>query len=174
MTKFEKYHPILTEHYTLDWLTTASLKDAQHLLVQLPLTATVNRDYTQTAHFLQQNMLAIMRNQRLLWGITARVAARLQGIAQIEPQQQQARLLISPTPQLSVPDQARLFQEILLRLSAFSFVELALTSVVLNTAELTQVQATILAEQGFVLAPDQQTWRLDRQVTLSGNVGKTD
>ncbi|WP_461219501.1 hypothetical protein [Lapidilactobacillus salsurivasis] len=85
MTKFEKYHPILTDHYTLDWLTNAPLKNSHALLQQLPQLAAQTSDYAHTAQFIQGQMLAIMKNQRLLWGITQRSTGALVGVARILP-----------------------------------------------------------------------------------------
>ncbi|MFC6314607.1 hypothetical protein ACFQHW_03380 [Lapidilactobacillus achengensis] len=87
MTKFEKYHPILTDHYTLDWLTNSPLKNSHALLQQLPQLAAQTSDYAHTAQFIQGQMLAIMKNQRLLWGITQRSTGALVGVARILPRQ---------------------------------------------------------------------------------------
>jgi hypothetical protein len=80
---FEKYHPIMSVHYTMDWLTMAKLKEV-FALRQDPEIARgqerpVDTVIGDTAHYVNRAMALVMRNQALLYGVQDRATGRLMG-----------------------------------------------------------------------------------------------
>jgi hypothetical protein len=76
MQNFEKYHPIMSRHYTLDWLTAFKLKEIYALRRELDVAEAqqrpVDADITVSAHFVNRAMALVMGNQALLYGIRSR------------------------------------------------------------------------------------------------------
>lgn len=76
MQNFEKYHPIMSRHYTLDWLTAFKLKEIYALRRDLDVAEAqqrpVDADITVSAHFVNRAMALVMGNQALLYGIRSR------------------------------------------------------------------------------------------------------
>lgn len=76
MQNFEKYHPIMSRHYTLDWLTTFKLKEIYTLRRELDVAEAQQRpidaDITVSAHFVNRAMALVMGNQALLYGVRTR------------------------------------------------------------------------------------------------------
>ena len=66
MTKFELYHPILTPHYQLNWLTQFKVKDVNTLRRRL----TAHESMIETANYVNREMSTVMNDQALTWGIS--------------------------------------------------------------------------------------------------------
>jgi hypothetical protein len=74
MTSFEKFHPVLTAHYTLDWLTQTPVKQIDDLFSQ-PVVTTVKAEQLPTAILetvkrVNRVMQKVMNGTELTWGIT--------------------------------------------------------------------------------------------------------
>ncbi|KRM87093.1 GNAT family N-acetyltransferase [Lacticaseibacillus thailandensis] len=83
MAIFEKYHPIMSVHYTMDWLTQAKLKEV-FILRHDPEIARgqerpVDANIGETAHFVNRAMALVMRNQALLYAVLDRSTGSLLG-----------------------------------------------------------------------------------------------
>lgn len=159
MTQFEKYHPLLTEHYTLDWLTSTPLKTAYQLLPKIS-SSYVWQNFSESAQFLNQTMLKIMRNEQLVWGITRRASHALVGVASLTE-------FNSGTVQLKVAglasdeEVAQVLRESLTYLTAFSFAEL-------NQQQINLVPpfppTALLTQLGYSYQADGDTWQIQRAV----------
>ena len=76
MQSFEKYHPIMSVHYTMDWLTTFKIKDIFQLRADRQIAAESGRGFdqkiTDTARYINRSMRLVMSNNALLYGIKDR------------------------------------------------------------------------------------------------------
>ena len=76
MQSFEKYHPIMSVHYTMDWLTTFKIKDIFQLRADRQIAAESGREFdqkiTDTARYINRSMRLVMSNNALLYGIKDR------------------------------------------------------------------------------------------------------
>ncbi len=83
MAIFEKYHPIMSAHYTMDWLTTFKAKDVlvmrQNVEIALAQGRPVDTGIADTAHFINRAMALVMGNKALLYGIRDRKTDELVG-----------------------------------------------------------------------------------------------
>lgn len=75
MPGFEKYHPVLTNHTRLDWLTTSSIKDVHELLVSDNIKTTQYENLhpeniLATVNLVSGIMREIMNDNQLTWGIS--------------------------------------------------------------------------------------------------------
>ncbi|WP_244055374.1 hypothetical protein [Ligilactobacillus pabuli] len=62
----KNYRPVMTTHYTLDWLNAFKLKDIHHLReVELQQ----RQPLVQTASFVNQAMSQLMHGKTAIWGI---------------------------------------------------------------------------------------------------------
>lgn len=139
MISFEKYHPIMSLHYTLDWLTNSNLKAVHALRAnrqQAELSGRkVDVDIPATAHYINQSMRLVMSNQALLYGITDRATKQFVGsicLWQFDADYSRAQL------RLEVADGANaeaLYQEILPRVIGFAFFELGLSELTMIVPE---------------------------------------
>ncbi|WP_390409076.1 GNAT family N-acetyltransferase [Lacticaseibacillus jixiensis] len=133
MAIFEKYHPLLSEHYTLDWLTAAKLKDVYALRADVTQAQQSGREVdasiTDTAHYVNRSMRLVMSNQALLYGIVERGSERFVGsvcLWQFDQARTQAQLRLETAPGVAAD---AVIQEILPRVIGFAFFELGLTSI---------------------------------------------
>ncbi|WP_125768012.1 hypothetical protein [Lapidilactobacillus wuchangensis] len=161
MEQFEKYHPLLTEHYTLDWLTTTSLKEVHQLLPKIS-SSYAWQNFSQSAQFLNQTMLTIMRNQQLVWGITRRSENTLVGVASLTHfTSEQVQLTLQPLPSdRHIP---QINQETLLYLTAFVLAELAIPKIILAAPFPAK---DLLTRLGYSYQADTNTWEIERAVQL--------
>ena len=149
MVAFEKYHPLLSERYTLDWLTASRLKDLHALRADPSVAAFSARQpdatITATARYVNQAMGAIMRNQALVYGITDRQSQTLVGsVALLAITDAQAQL------QLEVPQaDPAVYAEIIPRISSFAFFELELKTLTVDLPESDSLLRTQLLTFGF-------------------------
>lgn len=83
MAIFEKYHPIMSVHYTMDWLTLFKAKDVltmrQNLEIAKAQARPVDKTIGDTAHFINRAMALVMGNKALLYGIRDRQSDELVG-----------------------------------------------------------------------------------------------
>lgn len=74
MTSFEKFHPVLTAHLTLDWLTQTPVKSIDDLFSKPTITtAKAERMPSQildTVKEINHIMRRVMNGKELTWGIT--------------------------------------------------------------------------------------------------------
>lgn len=74
MTSFEKFHPVLTAHLTLDWLTQTPVKAIDDLFSKPTITtAKAEKMPTQildTVKAINHIMGRVMNDKELTWGIT--------------------------------------------------------------------------------------------------------
>ncbi|KRL62823.1 hypothetical protein FC85_GL001688 [Lentilactobacillus diolivorans DSM 14421] len=74
MTSFEKFHPVLTSHYTLDWLTQTPVKQVDNLYTN-PNISTVAAEklptqILDTVKRINHIMQKVMNDKQLTWGVT--------------------------------------------------------------------------------------------------------
>lgn len=81
MSQFEKYHPILTPHYTFDWLTKARVIDVFNLYQTSTPTATMETTATQINHIMRE----IFHDRQLIWGVTDRTTTKFVGQVALRP-----------------------------------------------------------------------------------------
>lgn len=143
---FEKYHPLLSTHYTLDWLTASKLKELHALRADAIQAALSDREtdaaFTQTARYVNHAMRLVMSNQALIYGVTDRQTHALAGsvaLLAIDPQLTQAQLQVESTPG---NDATTFYDEIIPRIVGFGFFELGLDTL---TASLPQAATPLSA-----------------------------
>lgn len=155
MAIFEKYHPLLSAHYTLDWLTTSKLKDVYTLRadpVQAALSArAVDDSPTSTAHYVNRAMHAVMGNQALIYGVTARAPHAFVGsvaLVHFDAERTHARLQVETL----ASDPEAFYAEIIPRVCGFAFFELGLTTVYADVPDHSAL-ATWLQANHFLKQP---------------------
>lgn len=133
MQIFEKYHPIMSRHYTLDWLTTFKLKEIYALRRESDVAQAqqrpVDADITASAHFVNRAMALVMSNQALLYGIRARQEDALLatfGFYGFSTDRKCATVRMASAKGAS----AEVLGEVLPRMIGFAVQELGLTSLV--------------------------------------------
>lgn len=97
MAQFERYHPIMTAHYQLDWLTQFKLTDINRLR-QLSNTG---ETVVETANYVNRQMSTIMQNQALIWGIQDKTSQQFNGIiglSKLTDKPREATLVLTLTP----------------------------------------------------------------------------
>ena len=74
MTSFEKFHPVLTAHLTLDWLTQAPVKSIDDLFSKESIkTAKAEKmpsEILDTVKNINHIMRLVMNGKELTWGMT--------------------------------------------------------------------------------------------------------
>lgn len=123
MSQFEKYHPILTAHFELDWLTQFRVNGINQLRRQNGH----DESMIETAEYVNRQMSAIMKDQALIWGIGRQnkdVFIGLFGFNLINRSQSTAQLVLEITHHA---DKARLFEELIPHMMTFAKAELQLT-----------------------------------------------
>lgn len=146
MAQFEKYHPILTAHYTLDWLTKARAIDVQTLDQQATSTTAA---LTTTAAQINQTMRLIFRDQQLIWGVTNRTTDQFVGrvgFAPIDLHNHQATLIVDL---LADAQTTATWTELYQRLVAFATAELQLKVLTVNLTSANPELEAILTRLGF-------------------------
>ncbi|MFC6181728.1 GNAT family N-acetyltransferase [Lactiplantibacillus daowaiensis] len=143
MTKFEKYHPILTPHYTFDWLTKSRVKDVWLLQQQANPAETM----LMTADMINQTMRDIFHDQKLVWGITDRQTDQFIGSASLTA-------LTTATPRLTVhlitaQATTAALTEIYTRLTAFATNELGVATLTVPLTPTDQLSTPILTKLGY-------------------------
>lgn len=76
MQKFARYRPFMTQHYTLDWLTSVKLKEVYALRHDGAIAAAQNREpdatIEATAHYVNRAMARVLSDQALLYAVSRR------------------------------------------------------------------------------------------------------
>lgn len=120
MAQFERYHPIMTAHYQLDWLTQFKLTDINQLRQQTNAGETV----VETADYVNRQMSTVMQNEALIWGIQDKARQQFNGIiglTQLNDTPDTATLLLDLTPDA---DAAQVVRELGDHTAAFADKEL--------------------------------------------------
>jgi len=164
MPKFEKYHPILTPHYTFDWLTKARAKDVLAFYQQFtPVTETVPTMLT-TADRINHTMRDIFHDQKLVWGISRRADDQFIGQAGFDPidtDQQTATLQVHVMP---AAHQQTTLAELYTRLTEFGTQELGLTKLNVTLPVTDTIATQILTALHFRSVPATTTDRITYQL----------
>ena len=158
MSQFEKYHPILTAHYALDWLTKSRAIDVFHLY---QLSGTTPLDMPTTATQINQTMREIFRDQKLVWGVSDRSSGQFVGQAGFDPidtTTHRARLRLDLLP---ANEQPAALTELYQHLVAFGTTELALTRLTVQLTTIDAQRAAILTSLGFTTS-DQLTFQYQK------------
>lgn len=94
MAKFELYHPILTPHFTLDWLTQFKVRDINVLRQQ----TVPGESIIDTANYVNREMSTIMHDRALTWGVGDKQSDDFRGIVHLVPgtDNEPAQLTITP------------------------------------------------------------------------------
>lgn len=87
MASFEKFHPVLTAHYTMDWLTQTPVKQVDALFSQ-PIFTTVSAErlpnqILDTVKGINHIMQRVMNGTELTWGIVDSNHQAFKGIVTI-------------------------------------------------------------------------------------------
>ncbi|BDZ32245.1 GNAT family N-acetyltransferase [Lactiplantibacillus sp. WILCCON 0030] len=161
MPKLEKYHPILTPHYTFDWLTKARVKDVLTLIQETD--ARQQPTILSVADRINQTMREIFHDQKLVWGITQRTTDQLIGIAGFTPLDLTANTATLTVTVLPAQQQPAVLAEIYTRLTAFATHELGLTQLSVHLSQPDQSLTKIFTELGFsVMTTDPLDFKLTR------------
>lgn len=74
MQSFEKFHPVLTAHLTLDWLTQTPVKSIDDLFSKPSITTAkaekMPTEILDTVKNINHIMRLVMNNKELTWGMT--------------------------------------------------------------------------------------------------------
>lgn len=81
MAQFEKYHPILTAHFQLDWLTRFRV----NAINELRIKNGHHEGIVETADFVNRQMSQIMKANALVWGIGDRESDNFLGLFGFHP-----------------------------------------------------------------------------------------
>ena len=155
--KFAAYHPLLTEHFTLDWLTTTPLKKIQQTFRAIPTFQQQAQDYAGLTQALNQTLTAIMANQKLVWGISQRQGQRFIGQAGFSDWQKAQATLSLDLP--SSIDFAT-WQELITFLTAFGQQTLELQQITYHLSKATAAQTHCLTELGYQQTDATWQWSL--------------
>ncbi len=155
MEKFEKYHPILTPHFTLDWLTASKVKDIFELRHDKKIAALsgrdIDEDIEQTATYVNRTMHAIMNNEALLWGILDRRTDKFLGTLCIWHFNDQKNTAEIRFEVLADQQNQGIMSEVLGHMSSFAFAELGLKSLYAITQAKNGASQAVLKKNHFQL-----------------------
>ncbi|VDG21285.1 GNAT family N-acetyltransferase [Lactiplantibacillus mudanjiangensis] len=153
MAKFEKYHPILTPHYTLDWLTQSRMNAILAFDQLTDPTATL----LTTADAVNQIMRDIFHDQKLVWGITDRQNDQFIGQAgfdHLDSSPDQATLKVRLIPSAHT---APVLTELYPRLTDFATDELKRPHLSITLTATDQISVPILTALGYRIDPTMPT-----------------
>lgn len=158
MQKFELYHPIYTDHFVLDWLTTSKLRDVYMLRNNAEVAAASGRDLDdtlkETTDYVNNMMRLVMNNQSLMWSVSDKESHQFLGtfcIWNFNDDKTSAEVGFE-----ILPDQQNhgIMHEVLIRMISFAFDELELTDVRGLTLPNNEVSQHLLKKAGFQLEAD--------------------
>ncbi|WP_179396143.1 GNAT family N-acetyltransferase [Lacticaseibacillus absianus] len=160
MPHFEKYHPLLSAHYQLDWLTLYRLKDVARLR-QDPLQAAVSGravddSIEATARYVNRAMRLVMADESLLYGIGDRQSKAFLGsicLWHFDAARTTAQLRVELLPEVD----AAVLTEILPRVAGFAFFELGLAHLYVLLPATATTMRTALEASRFTAAPTERT-----------------
>lgn len=160
MAKFEKYHPLLSVHYQLDWLTLYKLKDVARLRADKVQAAFSGRERDQsveaTARYVNHSMRLVMSDQALLYGIGDRQTGAFLGsicLWRFDSAMTSAQMRFEQLPE-TAPE---VMQEIIPRVAGFAFFELGLHELYALLPESAAPAVDLLAGFGFASTPAHHT-----------------
>ncbi|MCX2455106.1 GNAT family N-acetyltransferase [Lacticaseibacillus nasuensis] len=163
MAQFEQYHPILSAHYRLDWLTTFKLKDVFALRHDAQAAAQSDRpvatSFEEAARTLNRAMLDVMNNNALLYGIGSRQTGALLGsfaIAHFAADRTTATVQFETLPTTD----REVMVEVLPRMVGFAFFELGLTQVTAQLPDTATGAIGLYQQWEFTATPalDREGW----------------
>lgn len=102
MAKFELYHPILTPHYQLNWLTQFKVKDINTLRQRL----NAHESMIETANYVNREMSTVMNDQALTWGVSNKQQDDFLGIVNLAPSGNSFKTAVLTIIRLNEDDQA--------------------------------------------------------------------
>ena len=146
MSQFEKYHPILTPHYTFDWLTKVRVIDVFNLYQASAAATTMEATAAQINHIMRE----IFHDHQLIWGVSDRTTNTFVGqvgFAPIDTTNHTATLTVNL---ISTYQQTAVLTEILARLVAFGTVELKLQQLTLVLSQPNSVLDQVMSRLNFV------------------------
>lgn len=133
MQSFEKYHPIMSVHYTMDWLTTFKKKDIAELRADRQVAAESGREFeekiTDTARYINRLMRLVMSNNALLYGKMDRASHEALGSACIWNASQKKTVAQVRFETLASQEGEGIMSEVKKRMLGFAFFELGLKRV---------------------------------------------
>ncbi|MFD1392336.1 GNAT family N-acetyltransferase [Lacticaseibacillus jixianensis] len=160
MAKFEKYHPLLSVHYQLDWLTASKLKDVARLRADETQAAISGRERDQsveeTAHYVNHAMRLVMGDRALLYGIGDRRSNAFLGsicLWRFDQAMTSAQMRFEQLPE-AAPE---VMQEVVPRVAGFAFFELGLQQLYAILPETATAAVDLLASFGFASSPAHHT-----------------
>ncbi|MCT3028080.1 N-acetyltransferase [Pediococcus parvulus] len=158
MERFEKYHPILTTHYTLDWLTATKVKDIYALRHDTEIAAMsgrhVDADINETVAYVNKTMRNIMHNDSLLWGISDRKTDEFLGTFCIWNFNKEKTTAEVGYEILAAQQNHGIMSEVLQHMSNFAFAELGLTTLYAITGQANVTSQAVLTKNKFRINPN--------------------
>ncbi|PWG00099.1 GNAT family N-acetyltransferase [Levilactobacillus bambusae] len=157
MVLFEQYHPILTPHYTLDWLTEFDLMKVHQARLGLnhyAASGLTEPTIQQTANFVNQTMHDIMTEKELTWGIKTRSDNFFVGMVSlmaITKTSAELRFMLFNESEI---DQ---HQEIITRVIDLAFHQLGLINLTADANQTTLLGQRLLLACGFIKDNDRFT-----------------
>lgn len=149
--EFEKYHPIMTAHYVLDWLTTYKVKDVFTLrhdaMVAQASGRPVDADIMATAAYVNHMMSLVMNNNALVWGVGDKVTSDYLGTFMLwDVTETSAAVGYELLPSMQ---QHGVMGEVLTHMVSFAFDELHLQKLIADTAADNVASQALLMAHGF-------------------------
>ncbi|GEK29646.1 GNAT family N-acetyltransferase [Furfurilactobacillus siliginis] len=154
--EFEKYHPIMTAHYVLDWLTTYKVKDVFALRHDASVAQasgrSVDTDIMATAAYVNHMMSLVMNNNALIWGVGDKVTNDYLGTFMLwDVSEKSAAVGYELLPAMQ---QQGVMGEVLTHMISFAFDELHLQQLIADTASDNAASQALLVAHGFTRQPD--------------------
>ncbi|GAB6092787.1 GNAT family N-acetyltransferase [Furfurilactobacillus curtus] len=151
--QFERYHPIMTAHYVLDWLTMYKVKDIFALRHDETVAAMIGRnvdaDLMTTTTYVNRTMSQVMNNEALIWGIGDKLTQQYLGtfsFLHFDTNRTVAEIQFELLP---VIQQHGVMTEVLTHMMSFAFDELNLKRLLANVSEENRAASDLLIAQGF-------------------------
>lgn len=156
MPNFEKYHPLLSVHYELDWLTNFKLKTVAALRADETQAwisgRTRDTSIPETARYVNQAMRLVMGNKALLYGIGDRKTHDFLGsicLWQFDAGMNKGQMRFEQLPSTS----PAVMTEIIPRVAGFAFFELGLSELYAIIPETATASLDLLKQFGFTATP---------------------
>lgn len=151
--EFERYHPIMTAHYVLDWLTMYKVKDIFTLRNDATVAARSGRDIDAdlmaTTTYVNRTMSQVMNNEALIWGIGDKLTQQYLGtfsLLHFDEHRDTAEIQFELLPTIQ---RHGVMTEVLTHMISFAFDELSLKRVLANVDEENGPARDLLIAQGF-------------------------
>ena len=158
MQSFEKYHPIMSVHYTMDWLTTFKIKDIFQLRADRQIAAESGRGFdqkiTDTARYINRSMRLVMSNNALLYEIKDRANGDFLGSFCIWNFSEKKTVAQVRFETLAEHQGEGVMSEVLKRMLGFAFFELGLKRVYVILPATNERAAKLLAANVFTQVGD--------------------